>query len=86
MKGKCQRYQRGALSSEQAFSFFNPINVSSISRFLKVSQVKEFCQRCQHGAENSMEDFCFSAKDFFFDIAQVKGRCHRYKGRFLISM
>ena len=74
MKRKCQRYQRGALSSKQAFSFFNPINVSWISRFLEVSQVKVYCQRCQHGAENSMRAFLFFGQRLFSSISRTGER------------
>ena len=71
---------------------FRSKNISSISRFLEVSQVKGRCQRCHRGSLNSVQAFSFNCKKIFSSIfrflvvSQVKGRCQRYLRGFLNSV
>ena len=79
MKGRCQKYQRGVLNSIRAFLFFSLKNISSISQFLEVAEVKGRYHRYQRGALKSMRAFLFfSPKHFslisrFIEVAQMKG-------------
>ena len=66
MKGRCQLYQRGAMNSLRAVSFFGPKHFSTISRFLEFALVKGRCQRYQRGALDSMLAFSFFVPNFFY--------------------
>ena len=80
VKGRFHRYNHVALSSMRAFSFFCPKLFSSISQFPNVAKVKKWCKRNLRGALKSKRDFSFSVQTILLRyLAQVNGRCHRYK-------
>ena len=58
------------LNSMQQFLFFGSKTISSIPRFLEVTQMKGRCQRYQRDALNNMRQFSFfTPKIFFCDIS-----------------
>ena len=69
MKGRCQRYQRGAQSSMRHYIFFGPKNYFDITipggrkAEREVSTVPTQCLELYESI------FAYRSKNFFFDIA-----------------
>ena len=87
MKGRCQRYQRGALNCMRTFLFLGPKFFTSISRTgeMEVSAVQTRCsKRCSSisyfGAKN-----IFTISKFLV-VARCLRRCQRLQHIALSSM